>query len=67
MSDRHGFHFKDKEFETLSSWPLYKGGGHVEAPLGSVVSVVYTLATYRGSYGPVLCSNLISVILLSLA
>jgi hypothetical protein len=62
--DRKGFSFSDTDFRNLSTWPLYKGGS-VELPVESVVSVIYTLGTYRGSAGPVLTSNLISVILLS--
>jgi hypothetical protein len=61
---RNGFGFSDTDFRNLSTWPLYKGGS-VELPVESVVSVIYTLGTYRGSAGPVLTSNLISVILLS--
>jgi len=60
------FLFKDDQFKQLSAWPLYKGG-YTEVPCGSIVLVVYTLGMYHGLSGPVLCSNLISVILLALA
>jgi hypothetical protein len=66
VKGRKGFDFSDADFTNLSTWPLYKGGS-TELPLDSVVSVIYTLGTYRGSAGQVLSSNLISVILLSLA
>ncbi|KAH9967620.1 hypothetical protein BGW80DRAFT_1462138 [Lactifluus volemus] len=64
-NDRKGFGFREADFKNMSAWPLYRGGA-AEIPLESVVSVIYTLGTYRGSAGPVLSSNLISVILLSL-
>jgi len=60
-----GFRFNDGDFDALSTWPLYEGGG-TEVPFGSIVSVIYTLGTYHGSSGLVMSSNLISVILLSL-
>ncbi|KAH9970051.1 hypothetical protein BGW80DRAFT_1254219 [Lactifluus volemus] len=44
--DRKGFGFSDTDFRNLSTWPLYKGGS-VELPVESVVSVIYTLGTYR--------------------
>ncbi|KAH9953255.1 hypothetical protein BGW80DRAFT_1259407 [Lactifluus volemus] len=43
---RNGFGFSDTDFRNLSTWPLYKGGS-VELPVESVVSVIYTLGTYR--------------------
>jgi hypothetical protein len=61
--DRKGFGFSDTNFRNLLSWLLYKGGS-VELPEDSIVFVIYMLSTYRGSTGPVLTSNLISVILL---
>ena len=64
---RHGFRFNKADFDDLSKFPLYKGG-RTEVPIDSVVSIVYTLGMYRASSGGfVLTSNLISVILLSLA
>jgi len=57
--------FKDNQLKKLLTWPLYKGG-HIEVPLGSVVLVLYMLGMYCGSSGPILCSNLLSVILLAL-
>lgn len=65
VKERDGFSFTDADFENLSSWPLYKGGP-TEVPLDAVVSVGYTLGTYRGNAGHVLSSNLIFVILLAL-
>lgn len=62
---RKGFSFSHADFRNLSSWPLY-GGGQKEVPLDAVVSVGYTLGTYRGGAGPVLSSNLIFVVLLAL-
>jgi hypothetical protein len=60
-----GFTFSDANFKNLSSWPIY-GGGSTEVPVDALVSVGYTLGTYRGSAGPVLSSNLIFVVLLAL-
>jgi len=62
---RKGFTFSDADFKNIASWPIY-GGGPKEVPLDAVVSIGYTLGTYRGSAGPVLSSNLIFVILLAL-
>ncbi|KAH9953506.1 hypothetical protein BGW80DRAFT_1259288 [Lactifluus volemus] len=45
--DGKGFTFSDADFRNLSTWPLYKGGS-VELPVDSIVSVIYTLGTYRG-------------------
>ncbi|KAH9953321.1 hypothetical protein BGW80DRAFT_1259375 [Lactifluus volemus] len=45
--DGKGFTFSDAVFRNLSTWPLYKGGS-VELPVDSIVSVIYTLGTYRG-------------------
>jgi hypothetical protein len=62
---RRGFSFSDADFSNLSKWPLYKGGA-TEVPDEAVVSVGYTLGTYRGSSGPVLSSNVMFVILLAI-
>ena len=63
--DRHPpFKFNDADFRGLSSWPLYRKGV-TELPLDAVVSVGYSLGTYKGNSGTVLSSNLQFVILLS--
>lgn len=63
MSNGRGFRYKERDFGNLAAWPLYTEES--EVPDGSIVSVVYTVGTYQGSSGPVLSSNLISVILIS--
>jgi hypothetical protein len=56
--------FNDSDFQRLSTWPLYRKGTK-EIPVDSIVSVGYTIGTYRGATGPVLSSNIRFVILLS--
>jgi len=56
--------FTDADFSKLSSWPLYCDGA-TEIPTDSIVSVGYTLSTYKGSSGPVLSSNVHFVIVIS--
>lgn len=56
--------FTDDDFANLSSWPLYRKGA-VDIPTDSIVSVGYTLSTYKGSTGPVLSSNVHFVIIVS--
>jgi hypothetical protein len=58
------FMFSDADFNQLSSWPLYLKGTS-EIPVDSIVSVGYTLGTYKGTTGAVLSSNIQFVILLS--
>ena len=57
--------FKDTDFKQISSWPLYRKGMS-EVPVDSVVSVGYSLGTYKGISGPVLSSNIQFVIVLSI-
>ena len=56
--------FTDADFANLLSWPLYRDGA-TDIPAESIVSVGYTLSTYKGASGPVLSSNVHFVILLS--
>lgn len=42
------FRFKPADFDNLQDWPLYKGG-NAELPKGSVVTVGYSVGTYRGN------------------
>lgn len=58
------FTFSDADFSKLSTWPLYKKGTS-EIPVDSIVSVGYTLGTYKGTTGPVLSSNIQFVIVLA--
>lgn len=62
------FTFTDKEFQDLSSFPLYKNGSR-DLPVDSVVAVGYTLSTYfaERSGMTVLSSNIQFVILLGIA
>ena len=59
------FMFSEADFKSLSSWPLYHKGTS-EIPVDSVVSVGYTLGTYKGTTGPVLSSNIQFVIVLAI-
>jgi hypothetical protein len=52
------------DFQHLSMWLLYRKGTR-EIPVDSIVSVGYTIGTYRGAMGLVLSSNIHFVILLS--
>lgn len=61
---RPAFAFTDTDFKRLSSWPLYHKGSS-DIPLESVVSVGYSLSTYKAASGSVLSSNIQSVIVLS--
>lgn len=61
---RRGFMFMDSDFRRLTSMPLYRRPP-CEVPLGSIVTVGYTLSTYNGNSGPVLSSNLQFIILLT--
>lgn len=61
---RPPFMFTDADFARLSSWPIYRKGA-AEVPIESVVSVGYSLSTYRGVSGLVLSSNIQFVVLLS--
>lgn len=58
------FMFTDTDFSNLSSWPLYRKGSS-DIPADSIVSVGYTLSTYKGASGPVLSSNIHFVIVIS--
>jgi len=58
------FMFSDADFSKLSTWPLYRKGTS-EIPVDSIVSVGYTLGTYKGTTGPVLSSNIQFVIVLA--
>ena len=58
------FVFSDADFHKLTSWPLYRKGSN-EIPIDSVVSVGYTLGSYKGTTGPVLSSNIQFVIVLA--
>ncbi|KAF8811289.1 hypothetical protein BYT27DRAFT_7208705 [Phlegmacium glaucopus] len=58
------FTFTDADFANLLSWPLYRKGAN-DIPLDSVVSVGYTLSSYKGASGPVLSSNIHFVIVIS--
>jgi hypothetical protein len=58
------FMFTDADFANLSSWPLYRKGSS-DIPADSIVSVGYTLSTYKGASGPVLSSNIHFVIVIS--
>ena len=61
---RPAFKFSDADFNKLSSWPLYRKGSS-EIPADSIVSVGYTLGTYKGTSGPVLSLNIQFVIVLA--
>lgn len=56
--------FTDSDFAKLSSWPLYRKGSS-EIPADSIVSVGYSLSSYKGSSGLVLSSNIQFVIVIS--
>ena len=58
------FMFTDGDFANLSLWPMYQKG-LVDIPADSVVSVGYSLSSYKGTLGPVLSSNIHFVILIS--
>ena len=58
------FTFSNADFNKLLTWPLYKEGTS-EIPVDSIVSVGYTLGTYKGSTGLVLSSNIQFVIVLA--
>lgn len=56
--------FTDGNFGNLSSWPLYhKGAADILADL--IISIGYTLSTYKGALGPVLSLNIHFVIVIS--
>ena len=61
---RAAFMFTDADFASLSSWPLYRKGSS-DIPADSIVSVGYTLSSYKGASGPVLSSNIHFVIIIS--
>jgi hypothetical protein len=61
---RSAFMFSDEHFSKLPSWALYKNGTS-EIPADSIVSVGYTLGTFRGTTAPVLSSNIQFVIVLA--
>lgn len=61
---KSAFMFTDSDFEQLSSWPLFRKGKG-EIPADSIVSVGYSLSTYKGSTAPVLSSNIQFVIVLA--
>ena len=63
-SGKPAFAFSDADFNKLSTWHLYKKGT-CEIPVDSIVSVGYTLGTYKGTAGPVLSSNIQFVIVLA--
>jgi hypothetical protein len=58
------FTFSDDDFNKLVTWPLYKKGT-TEIPVDSIVSVGYTLATYKGSSGSMLSTNIQFVVVLA--
>ena len=58
------FMFTDEDFRNLTLWPLYRKGS-CDIPVDSVVSVGYTLSTYKGASGPVLSSNIHFIIIIS--
>ena len=60
------FKFNDADFKRLTSWPLYRKS-ITELPIDAIVSVGYSLGTYKGNSGTVISSNLQFVILLSAA
>ena len=62
---RAPFLFTDADFNNLPSWPLYRKG-QSDIPVDSIVSVGYALSTYKGTSGPVLSSNILFVILISI-
>lgn len=62
---RPPFLFTDSDFNNLSSWPLYRKGTS-DIPVDSIVSVGYTLSTYKGTSGTILSSNIHFVILISI-
>jgi hypothetical protein len=62
---RAPFRFNETDFSRLSSWPLYRKGLVCELPDEAIVSVGYSLGTYKGASGTVVSSNLQFVILLS--
>ena len=56
--DRLAFRFNNTDFNHLSSWPLYHKGLVSELPDDSIVSVSYSLGTYKGVSGTVVSSNI---------
>ena len=66
-SGKPAFTFSVADFDKLSTWPLYLyKKGTCEIPVDSIVSVGYTLGTYKGTTGPVLSSNIQFVIVLAI-
>jgi len=63
--DRAAFKFDDSDFKRLPTWPLYRKGLVSELPEDAVVSVGYSLGTYKGISSTVVSSNLQFIILLS--
>ncbi|KAF8814946.1 hypothetical protein BYT27DRAFT_7334194 [Phlegmacium glaucopus] len=61
---RAPFLFTDADFANLLSWPLYRKGTS-DIPADSIVSVGYTLSSYKGVSGPVLSSNVHFIIIIS--
>jgi hypothetical protein len=61
---RPPFMFTDADFAKLQLWPLYRDGA-ADIPPDSVVSVGYTVSTYKGGSGSVLSSNVLFVIVIS--
>jgi len=59
------FLFTESNFNNISTWPMYRKGKS-DIPVDSIVSVGYTLSTYKGLSGPILSSNVQFVILLSI-
>lgn len=47
-SSTRPFTFAAADFDALPTWPLYKLG-RAELPIGSVVTVGYTVGSYKGS------------------
>jgi hypothetical protein len=59
------FAFTDADFANLTAWPLYRKGLS-DVPPDSIVSVGYSLSSYKGASGPVLSSNAQFVIVISI-
>jgi hypothetical protein len=64
--NREAFAFTQQDFNSLASWPLYKGG-QKDLPSDAMVAVGYTLSTYTSHAGTkCLSTNVQFVILLGL-
>lgn len=65
QQNREAFAFMQQDFNTLASWPLYKGG-RKDLPSDAVLAVGYTLSTYTSHAGLQVSTNIQFVILLGL-